>query len=224
MLFTILLAVILSIDCLGVGLSYGMRHMILPTLGKVIISCCSGVAIAISMCLGKLLEGVIPGEQIHLFGECMLVCLGVFFLVRSIVGLRCETLADHDAAIGDGQCESESAVPLFQWRIPMLDIMVHILHDPQHADLDCSGQISGKEAIWLGFALAMDSFGAGVCIAWMGLSVVWVTICTLLCAYLLVSFGYRWGQYAGDKPAYRKLKLLPGMMLITLGLVRILFV
>ena len=222
MLFTILLAVILSIDCLGVGLAYGMRHVILPWYGRVIISCCSGVAIAVSMLLGHLLEGIISGEQIHLFGECMLVCLGIFFLTRSIMELRKEEVENACATENTAQCLSET--PLFQWHIPGLDIIINIMNNPHRADLDQSGQIDSKEAVWLGFALAMDSFGAGVCIALMGFSVVWVSICTLTFAFLLVTAGYLWGGKYGDDPAYRKLKLLPGMMLITLGMVRILFV
>ncbi|MBO5300866.1 MAG: sporulation membrane protein YtaF [Peptococcaceae bacterium] len=222
MLFTILLAVILSIDCLGVGLAYGMRHVVLPWYGRVIISCCSGIAIAVSMCLGRLLEGIIPGEQIHLFGESMLVCLGVFFLVRSIMELRKERVEKLCTDETDSACVSET--PLFQWRVPGLDVMIKIMNNPQHADLDHSGQINSKEAVWLGFALAMDSFGAGVCIALMGFSVLWVSICTLSFAFLLVSAGYIWGGRAGEVPQYRKLNLLPGIMLITLGMIRILFI
>jgi len=222
LLFTVLLAVILSIDCLGVGLSYGMRHMILPWYGRVIISCCSGVAIAVSMFLGRLLKGVIPGEQIHLFGECMLVCLGLFFLVRSIMDLRKDSLGQEDTQTSEDGCITEA--PLFQWRIPGLDIIIRIMNNPQHADLDQSGQINSKEAVWLGFALAMDSFGAGVCIALMGFSMLGVSICTLIFAYLLVTAGYLWGNHAGENPAYRKLNLLPGIMLITLGMIRILFI
>ena len=222
MLFTILLAVILSIDCLGVGLAYGMRHVVLPWYGRVIISCCSGIAIAVSMCLGRLLEGIIPGEQIHLFGESMLVCLGVFFLVRSIMELRKERVEELCTDETDRACVSET--PLFQWRVPGLDVMIKIMNNPQHADFDHSGQINSKEAVWLGFALAMDSFGAGVCIALMGFSVLWVSICTLSFAFLLVSAGYIWGGRAGEVPQYRKLNLLPGIMLITLGMIRILFI
>lgn len=222
MLFTILLAVILSIDCLGVGLSYGMRHVILPWYGRVIISCCSGVAIAVSMVLGKLLEGIIPGEQIHLFGESMLVCLGVFFLVRSIMELRKEKV--EELCTDEAGCACAETTPLFQWRVPGLDVMINIMNNPQHADLDRSGQINSKEAVWLGFALAMDSFGAGVCIALMGFSMFWVSVCTLSFAFLLVTAGYLWGGRAGENPAYRKLQLLPGIMLITLGMIRILFI
>ncbi len=222
MLFTILLAVILSIDCLGVGLAYGMRHVILPWYGRVIISCCSGVAIAVSMVLGRLLEGIIPGEQIHLFGESMLVVLGLFFLVRSIMELRKEKVEETCIAKDDSSCTAET--PLYQWRVPGLDVMIKIMNNPQHADLDQSGQINGKEAIWLGFALAMDSFGAGVCIALMGFSILWVSVCTLTFAFLLVTAGYFWGGRAGENPAYRKLKLVPGIMLITFGMIRILFV
>lgn len=222
MLFTILLAVILSIDCFGVGLAYGMRHVVLPWYGRVIISCCSGIAIAVSMCLGRLLEGIIPGEQIHLFGESMLVCLGVFFLVRSIMELRKERVEELCTDETDSACVSET--PLFQWRVPGLDVMIKIMNNPQHADFDHYGQINSKEAVWLGFALAMDSFGAGVCIALMGFSVLWVSICTLSFAFLLVSAGYIWGGRAGEVPQYRKLNLLPGIMLITLGMIRILFI
>jgi len=128
LLFTILLAVILSIDCFGVGLAYGMRHVVLPWYGRVIISCCSGIAIAVSMCLGRLLEGIIPGEQIHLFGESMLVCLGVFFLVRSIMELRKERVEELCTDETDSACVSET--PLFQWRVPGLDVMIKIMNNP----------------------------------------------------------------------------------------------
>lgn len=223
LLFTILLALVLSIDCLSVGLSYGIRHVILPQYGRIIISCCSGVAIAVSMCLGRILEGVIPGEQIHLFGECMLVCLGVFFLTRSVMELRKENLEQEVVAqrnVSDGNSTERA---LFQWDVPGLDVMIQILNYPQQADLDQSGKINSKEAVWLGFALAMDSFGAGIGIALMGFSLFWVSLCTLLFAYLFVTIGYLWGGRAGDNPSHRKLKLLPGIMLITLGMIRILF-
>ena len=222
MWFTIVLAMILSIDCLGVGLSYGMRRVILPWYGRVIISCCSGIAIAVSMLLGRLLEGVIPGEQIHLFGESMLVCLGVFFLIRSVMELRKEDIEAECVAEPTASCLLET--PLFQWRIPGVDVIIRIMHNPHRADFDQSGQINSKEAIWLGFALAMDSFGAGVCIALMGFSILGVSILTLSFAFLLVTVGYYWGNRYGDNPAYRKLNLLPGIMLITLGMIRILFI
>lgn len=219
MLFSVLLALVLSIDCLSVGLSYGMRRMILPQSGRLIISCCSGIAMAISMFLGRLLEGVIPGGQIHLFGECLLVCLGIFFLTRSVMDLRKEKLEQENT---EGIACDAAGKTLFQWCIPGLDVIVQILNHPQQADLDQSGNINSKEAIWLGLALAIDSFGAGIGIALMGFSLFWVSFCTLAFAYLFVTVGYLWGKHAGENPAYRKLKLLPGSMLIILGLIRIL--
>lgn len=73
---TVLLALALSFDCLSVGLSYGLRNIMLPWYGILIICCCSGMVLAISMLLGGLLEQMIAPALVQFFGRRAFNCTG----------------------------------------------------------------------------------------------------------------------------------------------------
>ena len=66
--------------------------------------------------------------------------------------------------------QEEEDQALFQWEIARFGIIIQILKEPRRADLDRSGMISSKEALWLGLALSLDSCGAGIGMALMGYS------------------------------------------------------
>ena len=51
-----------------------------------------------------------------------------------------------------------------------IGIVIQILRTPQMADVDRSGIISASEALLLGIALSLDSFGAGLGAAMIGFS------------------------------------------------------
>ena len=51
---------------------------------------------------------------------------------------------------------------LFNWEIRSLGVVIHILKKPTRADFDRSGIITGLEALFLGVALSLDAFGAGI--------------------------------------------------------------
>ncbi len=203
---TVLLALALSFDCLSVGLSYGLRNIMLPWYGILIICCCSGMVLAISMLLGGLLEQMIAPTLVQFLGAGLLIALGVWILGKSI-----KELAKEDSA----------QEPLFQWNIHRLGIIVQILKEPQCADLDRSGIISMREAVWLGLALSLDSFGAGIGMALMGYSPFWTSLCTAVSACLFLSAGLYLGKKMGSHVSYKKIKLLPGGLLIVIGIVRL---
>lgn len=203
----VLLALTLSIDCLGAGFSYGLQKIALPWYGVGIICCCSGTVLALSMLLGGWLEQFIAPEFVRLLGAGLLIGLGVCILGKSV-----QELAQ----------QQEDAQALFQWEIAPLGIMIQILREPRRADLDRSGQISGKEALWLGLALSLDSCGAGIGMALMGYSPFWTSLCTAVSACLFLSAGFYLGAHVGERLSYKKIKLLPGCLLIGIGLLRLL--
>lgn len=203
---TVLLALALSFDCLSAGLSYGLRNIMLPWYGILIICGCSGSVLAISMLLGSLLEQVIAPGIVQALGAGLLIALGLYILRKSV-----QELVEQE----------DEETPLFQWYIHGLGIMVQILKEPQRADLDRSGLISSKEAVWLGLALSLDSFGAGIGLALMGYSPLWISLCTAISACLFLSIGLYVGKKLGEHSAYQKIKLLPGCLLILIGLFRL---
>ncbi len=206
MFWIVLLALALSIDCLGAGFSYGLQKIMLPWYGILIICCCSGAVLAGSMLLGGWLEQFVAPEFVRFLGAGVLIGLGVCILGKSIQELV--------------QQEEEDQA-LFQWEIARFGIIIQILKEPRRADLDRSGMISSKEALWLGLALSLDSCGAGIGMALMGYSPFWTSFCTAVSACLFLSMGLYLGEHIGEKLSYKKIKLVPGCLLICIGFLRL---
>lgn len=102
--------------------------------------------------------------------------------------------------------------------------LVQLLDEPSRADLDQSGSIGLGEGLLLGGALAMDAFGAGFGAALAGLPPL-VTGAAVAGAKVLLVGGSYW--LAGGISLRAKagwIRLLPGMLLAVLGLVKILAV
>lgn len=178
----------------------------LPWYGILIICCCSGTVLAGSMLLGGWLEQFIAPALVRLLGAGLLIGLGFCILGKSIQELVQQEEADQ---------------ALFQWKIACFGIMIQILKEPRRADLDRSGMISSKEALWLGLALSLDSCGAGIGMALMGYSPLWTSLCTAVSACLFLSAGLYLGEHVGEKLSYKKIKLLPGCLLIFIGVLRL---
>lgn len=137
MFLTVLLALALSFDCLSVGLSYGLRNIMLPWYGILIICCCSGIVLAISMLLGGLLEQMIAPTLVQFFGAGLLIALGVWILGKSI-----KELAKEDRCAGTFVSVEYSSVGYY---------CANFKRTANAADLDRSGIISMREAVWWGW-------------------------------------------------------------------------
>lgn len=99
--------------------------------------------------------------------------------------------------------------------------MIQVLKEPASADADRSGIVTGREAFLLGLALSMDSFGAGIGAALLGLHMLSTSLCVGICAFAFISLGERIGQQLGAVQKYQKMALLPGMILICIGISRL---
>lgn len=93
-------------------------------------------------------------------------------------------------------------------------------HDPTRADADSSGSIRGKEAMVLGLALALDGFGAGFGGGFAGLSLGVTGLAVSLANIVFISVGLRLGRLASAL-APKSLLILPGLIIFSLGLVKI---
>ena len=205
----VVLALALSFDCMVAGFSYGMRKIELPWYGILIICSCSGIVLAASMLAGSWIGQFIAANTVRFLGAGLLIVLGLSLLWKSLWEMLSE--ADSDAM-------------LFQWEIASLGIVIQILREPHLADLDCSGNINSKEALRLGIAMSLDSCGAGIGMAWMGYSPVWTCICTAVSSFVCLSLGLYLGEHAGEMLSCgHLLKLLPGCLMIGIGMVRLFF-
>ncbi|WP_054693248.1 hypothetical protein [Syntrophomonas palmitatica] len=146
-------ALAVSNDGFVAGMSYGVNKIKVPLLPLLIISAASGLAVSVSMLLGKGMAVLIPPESAARVGAMFIIAVALYFLMQAC-RFRLEALAVDEEE------------PILAFNIKPMGVIVQILKEPSKADMDSSGEINLKEAFFLGLALAMDALGAGIGVAW----------------------------------------------------------
>ncbi len=205
----ILFALALNLDSFGAGMAYGARQIKVPLLSLLIISLISVAAIIISMLGGQIFLSFIAAGLAHRLGGILLIIIGLWVLYQ--------TRRSGQAAASDTQKEN-SDNKMIKIHIRPLGLIVQILREPARADLDSSGVISPGEALVLGMALAMDALGAGFAVSMLGLSIVLTSLVVGLGHFFLTYLGLQAGRTITHRGIGRHLAILPGFILITLGM------
>jgi len=191
--------VALSLDGFAAGLAYGLRRIQMPFLSLMIICLTSGIAISISLGLGFAAAQVMAPEAAQVIGGILLIFLGVWILNQALRRITRRPLCI---------------------RIPPFGMVIQVLFEPLDADMDQSGAICSREALILGIALALDAFAAGFAIALSGLYSIFVPLFVTVGLFLLINLGILLGQRTSDVLS-EKVNLLPGCLLIMLGMFRL---
>ncbi|REE78879.1 putative sporulation protein YtaF [Paenibacillus taihuensis] len=231
----LLLAFAVSLDGFGVGVTYGLRRIRIPILSVIIIAFCSGLVVWLSMQIGSILTNYMSPTVAKMIGALLLMCIGVWALIQYWQRRKAgDNVADDEAADSAASQVSGIAVTEVQpasgevtasaivnLELKRLGIVIQILRTPQVADVDRSGIISASEAILLGFALSLDSFGAGLGAAMVGYDPLLTALIISTTSGLFLLAGMRLGfRFAGWR-GMRALSVLPGIMLIVMGFLRL---
>lgn len=193
-LFVIALAV--SLDGCSVGLHYGTRNIRIPAVSMLIISICSGIVIWCSMKAGNYISQWIDSDMAKKAGALILVVIGLWAIVQLFMNRR-ERVAQMD------------------------DSFIHILRSPAIADMDKSGNISPWEASLLGLALSLDALGAGIGAAFVGYSALPTAIWIACSTGCFLAIGLAAGKWAARSRWLRKITVLPGFLLIAIGILKL---
>lgn len=161
-------------------------------------------AIAVSMLLGEGVKKLVPVHYLTLPGGLLLVALGLYVIVQN--------LRDGKAAATK---DSEEASR------PVLKKMASLLRKPEEADLDHSGALSGREALLLGLALAVDAFAAGFGAAMVGSPLLITVLAVGLTKMTLVPLGVLLGNLASRGINIRCASFGGGGILIFVGIMTI---
>lgn len=200
-----LLALAVSLDSFGVGLTYGLRKMKLPFKSLLFIAGCSALSIIIAMVFGSFIQAYISSESAQSLGGIVLILIGGWVLYQVVRPMKKVEKENKDEVIANVE-------------IKMLGIVIRILRKPLIADIDRSGTITGKEAILLGIALSLDAFGAGIGAALIGFSPIPMALTVATMSALFVTLGMKSGFRLSEIKWVSKLAYLPGVLLISLGI------
>lgn len=205
-LFSLLiLAFALSLDSFSVGFTYGLRKMVMPLKSVLIIASCSAISLMVAVSIGHGLERVLSPSITASLGGCILIGLGAWVLYQFFRPEKEKEIVKHEKTI-------------VNFEIRSLGLAINILRKPMSADFDQSGTITGIEAFMLGFALSLDSFGAGIGAAMLGFSPIYLAITVAIMSSLFVLMGIKFGSFCHKFDWVQKLTFLPGILLIIIGI------
>lgn len=215
----IILCITLSIDALFAGFSYGLEGTKIPLGSKLVICAFSVIYSAVALYLGSVAAGLFSALAGKIIGAVILALIGAWMIIKpKIKSKKKETAKDE---------EKEKTV--FKIILKSFGITIEILkNNVSEADMDRSGIIDIKEALLLGFALSVDSLGAGIGFALSGFSAFYIPLCVGLFQLVFLSCGLIFGGLCLKKRKTEKkssdtvTRIIPGVLLILLAGVRLL--
>lgn len=226
----LILALAVSLDSFGVGITYGLRQMRIPLRSILIVAICSGTTLLLAMGVGQTIANFISPYVAEVLGGIILIGIGLWALsqvYRSSKGNQAEQ--DEQPAqekVQDYQTETceerKSNLEVWTLELKKFGIIVQILKKPLSADFDRSGTITSFEAFILGLALSLDAFGAGIGAALLGYPALLTALFMALMSSLFLLAGLKVGRVFANIPLMTKLSYLPGLILIAFGVFRLL--
>lgn len=205
--YPILLAISISIDTFGLGVTYGMKKIRVPLRSLLLINMISVIFLSVAFALGSLLLNFISVFQAKLLSSVLILLLGFVFFIQAYLDCRYPPQ------------EGKRMIKIIS--IKTLGIVINIIRDPVSGDRDHSGVIETKEAIYIGMALAMDAFTIGLAV-----SIVKIHMITFIAAIFLINIlFFKSGELLGKKVGHLTrehiLKYISATILIFLGLLRL---
>ena len=157
-LHVLILTISSSIDSLGIGITYGMRNTAISFIAKIILFMIAFIVSIISIWIGGTLKDIFSPNIVRYIGSFILILMGIFIFFQSVKNKNVSAKninKSFNKKLNDQQ-------KIYSFFIKCLGITVQILKNPTSSDFDKSNTIDSKEAIFLGFALSLDSFGVGM--------------------------------------------------------------
>jgi putative sporulation protein YtaF len=215
----VMLALAVSLDSFSVGMTYGLQKMKFPLRSIIVISILSGCMLLISMYVGTFLAFVLPVQVERWIAATILILLGVW-AIYNVVRKQEETVSVELETYE----EKNTATPRI-WRLHLkrFGIVIQVLKQPSLADLDRSGTISVKEALLIGVALSMDAFGAGLSASFLGYSPMILALLVSTMNIIFIRVGLKIGRQFSQTKMMKKATIIPGTILICLGITKIFF-
>ncbi|MDM5190265.1 sporulation membrane protein YtaF [Bacillus sp. DX4.1] len=200
----ILLAFTLSLDSCSVGLTYGLRNVRIPLKSILIIGVCSAAVMLISMGIGHMIAKVFSPVIATRIGGFVLIAIGAWVVYQFFRS--------------DKKDDPQQEEKVWKLEIASLGLVIQILRKPTVADFDKSGTISGGEALLLGIALSVDSFGAGIGASLLGYAPAMMAVLVAIMSSLFLFIGMRLGTVLSNMRWLQKFTFLPGILLIIIGI------
>lgn len=134
-MYLFLLALSLNLDSLSIGVSYGLKKikMSFPALFTIVFMSIS--SIGLSWYLGSIIFLYISSYFAKFISSILLITFGVTLFIQAKANIHYQDFKEE--------------VTIKRLKIKSLNIIIDIIREPSSGDIDNSGQIDIKEAIYI---------------------------------------------------------------------------
>lgn len=186
-----------NLDNLVIGIAYGVKNIKIRILPNFIIAIITSIGTFLSMSVGKYISRFLPNYIANLLGAIVIIILGLYFLIQSIIKLTKNTKSKE---------------------LSLKDI-TDMVEYAENSDLDKSGDINIKEALFVAFGLTFNNLGTGVAASITGVNIVLTVTSTFLISIFTIILGQALGNHVLGKILGKYAPLISGILLIVLGII-----
>lgn len=205
----LLLAIPISLDCFGIGITYGIKNTYITPIAKIIIFSIFFIVTSIAVRIGTLIIKIFSLEFANITGVVLLVLMGFWMIYQSYRPKR-EKIK-----------KKKTLKPqIFKLFIKPFGLTIQIIKNPSSSDLDHSNHIDAKEALYLGLAISIDAFCAGVGCSAIGITSFYFPLFIAIFHILFLTLGSFMGKMLSShtKIPDNIWSIISGVLLITIGI------
>ncbi len=201
----LLIAIAICVDSFALGITYGIKQIKIPKVAILIINMISISVLGISIYSGHIVRQFISENTATMISCLVLVGLGLFFIMEGYIKYL---------------TKNKNNCNLAKFHIPKLGIIIDIALDVTKADMDISGDIDIKEALYLGIVLSIDALAAGFGFSMGGANYLNFLLMVFFINILSITYGVFLGRKIKSYKNNLKTSLLPGSILIFIGILK----
>ena len=207
----IMLALCVSIDSLGTGITYGLKNTKISILAKLTLFVLSFVITSFSLFIGNAISGFLSKTLCNYIGASLLCSMGIWIIFQA---LKKDSSADNLLK------HNVQHTNVYEFFLKSFGITIKIIRDPKYSDLDNSNNIDSKEALFLAIALSLDSIGVSIGGSILGVSSVLFPILTSLFQFAFLTIGSFLGNKIKNIPNIpdNVWSIFAGIFLILIGI------
>lgn len=189
-----------NLDNVVIGIAYGIKKIKLGMLANLIIAFVTSTGTFLSMSVGAYISTFLPKSVANILGAGVVIILGIYFVVQSIIKLINNTKS-KELALKD------------------IDDMIEYA---KKSDLDSSSDINMKEALLIALGLTFNNLGTGVAASITGVNILFTIISTFILSIVTITLGEVIGKCLLGKFLGKYAPLFSGILLIMLGIIEFL--
>src|SRR5271157_573257 len=199
-LYTFFIALSNNFDNIGVRIAYSIRGIKISNLINLWISVITFFISGFAAYSGTLISGYFSKQLSSIIAMVLLSAIGIWMIADHYIKRR------RNLYLAEKSDEEDAKS------------ILHVLANPEKADMDKSKHIDFKEATILGIALSINNVGGGLSAGMIGLSSFWVGLLSAVISFIALWAGNYIAEYFIKWNISNKATVAAGIVLIGIGI------